>query len=51
MDLSAFSYGQIVFFAGIALTCVSVLALIIGTIAFSIKRKALKKQLTDKYGF
>lgn len=51
MDLGAFSYGQIIFYAGIVLISVSVLALIIGNTAFSIKRKAIKKQLTDKYGF
>ena len=51
MDLASMSYGQIVYYSGIILIGVSVLALIIGLIGFSIKRKVLKAQLTDKYGF
>lgn len=51
MDVGMFSYGQIVFYSGIALICISAVALIIGSIVFSVKRKGLKKQLTDKYGF
>ena len=51
MDISAFSYGEIIYYSGIALICISIVAIIAGVIGFSIKRKALKKQLTDKYGF
>ncbi len=51
MDLSALSYGQIVFYSGAALITAGVVAIVIGLIVFSGKRKALKKQLMDKYGF
>lgn len=45
------TYGNIVFFGGIALMSVAILLLIIGTIAFSTRRNSLKKKLIDKYGF
>lgn len=51
MDLSALTYGQIVFYAGIILVAVGVIAISIGLIIFAGKRKRLKKQLVDKYGF
>lgn len=51
MDLNGMSYGQIVYYSGIILIGLSIVALIIGVIAFAIKRKTLKAQLTDKYGF
>ena len=51
MDLSGVSYGQLIYYAGVILAVISGFALIIGIMVFSIKRKALKKQLTDKYGF
>ena len=51
MDLNGMSDGQIVYYSGIILIGLSIVALIIGVIAFAIKRKSLKAQLTDKYGF
>ncbi len=51
MDLSVYSYGEIMFYGGIILVTVSAMAIIIGTIFFSVKRRNLKRQLTDKYGF
>lgn len=51
MDLSAFSYGEIMFYGGIILMGVSIIAIIAGIIGFSVKTRMIKKQLTDKYGF
>ena len=51
MDLSSFSYGQILFYSGLSLTLASILGLIFGIIVFFIKRRRLKEVLTDKYGF
>lgn len=51
MDLSVYSYGEIMFYGGIILMVVSIIAIITGIIGFSVKRKHVKKQLTDKYGF
>ncbi len=51
MDLSAFSYGQIMFYGGIGLIAFSAIALIVGLVIFTAKRKKLKQQLMDKYGF
>lgn len=45
------SYGDLVFFGGIALTGVSLLVFIIGTAVYGARRNSIKKKLTDKYGF
>ncbi len=49
--MNTMTYGQTVFYTGIALIGASSIAFIIGMACFAIKRKALKKQLMDKYGF
>ena len=45
------SYGQTVLYSGICLVIVGVLAVVICNILLSIKRRKIKKELTDKYGF
>ncbi|MCR4893035.1 MAG: hypothetical protein K5989_12750 [Lachnospiraceae bacterium] len=45
------SYGEILFYGGLSLSGVSLLLLIIFSIIFGLKRKAIKKHLFDKYGF
>ncbi len=45
------SYGEMLFYGGLTLSGVSLLLLIIFSIFFGVKRKSLKKQLYDKYGF
>ena len=51
MGLSVLSYGQTVFYTGIVLVGLSVTLLLLGTVYFYLKRKKIKKQLMDKYGF
>lgn len=51
MDFSGMSYGNMMFYGGIALTLAALLALIIGSIVFNARKKSLKKKLIDKYGF
>lgn len=48
--MTEITYGQIVFYTGIVLIGISVLAAIVGIIYFSIKTKSLRKQLIDIYG-
>ena len=49
--MEALSYGQIVLYTGVTLITIAIAAIVIGAVAFSAKRKSLKKQLMDKYGF
>ena len=51
MSFSALSFGQLITYAGAGFIVIGVVGLIAGFIGFSLKRKALKKQLVDKYGF
>lgn len=49
--MGTLSYGQIVLYTGIALSGLGITSFIVGMAVFSEKRKKLKKQLMDKYGF
>ena len=49
--MSVLSYGQIIFYIGIGLAIAGIVAVILSNILFSAKRKKIKKELTDKYGF
>lgn len=51
MSIGTLSYGHMVLYTGIALAGLSVTAMIVGMAVFSSKRKRMKKQLIDKYGF
>ena len=51
MGLSAISYGQLTILAGGILLLIGSIILVAGNILFSVKRKRVKKELTDKYGF
>lgn len=49
--MNMLSYGQLTLIAGGILIAVGVITLIAGTIVFSVKRKEIKTELIDKYGF
>lgn len=50
-NFAMMTYGQIVLCTGVVLVVVSIIFLIAGVFFFSIKRRKLKRQLMDKYGF
>ncbi|WP_154458606.1 hypothetical protein [Bilifractor porci] len=43
--------GTLLFFGGAGLAAVGALMLIIGNIRYSVKKRALRKKLFDRYGF
>ncbi len=45
------SFGQTIFNVGIGLAGSGLLLLVISNVFFAIRRKQIKKELTDKYGF
>ena len=49
--MGALSYGQIFLYGGIGLIALSAIGLIAGVFIFASKRRTLKQQLMDKYGF
>ena len=51
MGLNMLSYSQLTLIAGGILLVAGIITLIAGTIVFSIKRKKVKTELIDKYGF
>ncbi len=51
MNLNDLTNGELFFYGGIALMAAAVIALIIGIVAFSIRRRIIKKQLMKKYDF
>ena len=49
--MGVLSYGQTLFYSGICLAIVGILSACICNTLFSIRRRKIKKELTDKYGF
>lgn len=49
--ISSFSYGETLFIGGILLSASSIVTFIVGTLIFSYRRKKLKKEMLDEYGF
>lgn len=45
------SYGEMLLYSGIILCAVSVIALIVGTVIFASRRRLLRKEMIDEYGF
>lgn len=45
------TFGEILFYGGISTAGIGGIALIVGTIAFGVKRSKLRKKLYDRYGF
>ncbi|MDO4623183.1 MAG: hypothetical protein Q4B22_09540 [Eubacteriales bacterium] len=45
------SYGEILFYGGIALAGCSVLILLIGNLLFRAKKRSIRKKLYDRFGF
>ncbi|MCR5235337.1 MAG: hypothetical protein K6E53_15750 [Lachnospiraceae bacterium] len=51
MELSTSSYGQIILATGIILLTFGIIMFVVGLVFFALKRRSVKKELTDKYGF
>lgn len=45
------TFGQTIFCIGICLVAAGIMSVILGNILLSVKRRKIKKKLTDKYGF
>lgn len=49
--INQMTYGEWLFYGGLACVFAGAFFLIVGSIIYKVKRKNLKKQLMDEYGF
>ncbi len=49
--INEMTYGEWLFYGGLICVISGVIFLIVGSIIYKVKRKRLKKQLMDEYGF